>query len=111
MELTPTIISLSGLALTVVTIMLASARHTKKLHDAELKEAEQRGMLSQRINEAEEDINNLGQRMRSIEGGISTLDQGMAAMGARVQSLTDTINKLDNKIDRLIYRDADQRGG
>ena len=96
--------------MTILTIALASARHGKKLHDAELKEAEQRGMLSQRINEAEEDINALGQRMRSIEGGISALDQGMAAMGARVQSLTDTINKLDNKIDRLIYRDADKKG-
>jgi chromosome segregation ATPase len=110
MTITPTLISIAGLGLTILTIILASARHTHKIHEAELREAERRGELAQRINEAEDDINNLGQRIRSIEGGISTLDQGVAAMGARVQSLTDTINRLDGKIDRLIYRDADKKG-
>lgn len=100
------IISLSGLLLTVITIVVASVRYTKKLHDAEIKEAEQRGMLSQRINEAEEDINNLGGRMRSLEGGISTLEQGVAATGARVQNLTEMLNRLDQKMDKLIYHTA-----
>lgn len=102
MELEQLLISLSGLGLTILTIVVSAARHTKALHRAELDAAANRGALEQKIKEAEEDIDRIGDRMRGIEGGQQILEQSQATLAANLSGLMKTIDSIDKRVDHLI---------
>lgn len=63
------------------------------------KEAENRGMLMQRVNELEKTIAEIKSRTRLTEANVASHDTDLSKVSLEIESLKSLIQKIDLKLD------------
>jgi hypothetical protein len=92
------IVALVGLVLTAIGLIVSVRAFTRRLRDSELREAEERGKMAQRLAEAEEDIDKIGTKVSATDTNVATLQQAVAAM---VEGQKHISGQLDTVIRRI----------
>lgn len=91
-----TIIAFVGIGLTVLGLIVSVMSFTRRLRDAEIQAAEERGKMSQRVLEVEQDVNHIGSKVRGLEAEQHDVRQVLVKLETGQEYIIATLNELRN---------------
>lgn len=91
-----TIIAFVGIGLTVLGLIVSVMSFTRRLRDAEIQAAEERGKMSQRVLEVEQDVNHIGSKVRNLEAEQHDVRQVLVKLETGQEYIIATLNELRN---------------
>ena len=93
-------IALIGLGVAILGQVVSIVVVTRQQRDREIKAAEERGKMEQRMEEAEEDINRIGDKVRRTDDRIEKLSTSHAETATSLKHILAMLGDINGKLDR-----------
>jgi len=89
-----TIITLAGLGLRAGGLVVAAVGLSRRVRQAEIDAAEERGKMCQRMADVEKDVNNIGCKIRGLEEEQHDIRQVLVRLETGQEYIITTLNEL-----------------
>lgn len=99
-----TILTLVGLVLTAVGLVITAVSLSRRIREKELLEAEARGKMLQRLDEAERDIDRLGAKQRKMDEALASLQANVAVVISGQETILTMLKDIGARLDRHVER-------